>query len=126
MTVLGLLLIGVSAGMFGAMLGLGGGFIYVPALVALFSLGQHQAQGTSLVIIVPTMAVAAAVHFAAGRVEWRTATLLAFGAVVGGFLGAEAALAIDPEVLRKMFGGLLAVVAFRMFPRTRRAPHPNN
>jgi len=126
MTALVLLLVGTSAGSLGAALGIGGGIIYVPALVTLFSLTQHEAQGTSLAIIVPTMIVATIVHSRAGRTDWRVAALLELGAVVGAFLGARAALAIEASTLRKMFGVLLAITALRMLRKTGRATQPTN
>ncbi len=124
MMIVGLIVVGIVAGSVAASLGVGGGIIYVPALVTIFSLAQHEAQGTSLALIIPTTIVATIVHSRAGRVDWRISAFLALGAVGGGFLGAEAALALDAPVLRKMFGGLVALTALRMLHRTRRASHP--
>lgn len=123
LTVVGLLLVGVVAGSVAATLGVGGGIIYVPALVAIFGLAQHEAEGTSLALIVPTAIVATVVHSRAGRVDWRTAALLALGATVGGFLGARTALALDADVLRRLFGVLVAITALRMLRKTRRGEH---
>jgi uncharacterized membrane protein YfcA len=122
-TVLLLLLVGVIAGSVAASLGVGGGIIYVPALVAIFGLAQHEAEGTSLAVIVPSALIAAIVHARAGRVDWRTAALLAVGALGGGFLGARAALATDPLVLQRLFGVLVAITALRMLRKTRRRAH---
>lgn len=122
-TVLLLLVVGVVAGSVAASLGVGGGIIYVPALVAFFSFAQHEAQGTSLALIIPTTLIAAIVHSRAGRVDWRTSGLLAAGAVAGGFFGAEFALAIDPVLLRRLFGVLVAITAVRMLRKTRRRAH---
>lgn len=124
MTVLGLIVVGLIAGSLAASLGIGGGIIYVPALVALFSFAQHEAQGTSLAVIVPTTVVAAVVHARAGRVEWGTALLLGIGGIVGGLIGAEAALALDAPVLKRLFAVFLVLTAVRMLSRTRRASHP--
>ena len=123
MMIAGLILVGVVAGSVAASLGVGGGIIYVPALVTIFSLAQHEAQGTSLALIVPTAIVATVVHSRAGRVDWRISGLLALGAIGGGFLGAQAALAIEAPVLRKMFGVLVAATALRMLSKTRKAAH---
>lgn len=123
-TILLIIVIGVLAGSVAASLGVGGGIIYVPALVALFGLTQHEAQGTSLALIIPTTLVAALVHSRAGRVDWRTAGLLAIGAVMGGYVGARIALTLDPTVLRKLFGILVALTALRMLRKTRRSSHP--
>jgi uncharacterized membrane protein YfcA len=104
----------------------GGGIIYVPALVTIFSLAQHEAQGTSLALIIPTTIVATIVHARAGRVDWRISGLLALGAVGGGFLGAEVALALEAPVLRKMFGVLVAITALRMLHKTRETSHSSD
>ena len=122
-TVLGLLLVGILAGSVAATLGVGGGIIYVPVLVALFGLAQHEAEGTSLIVIVPGAIVAAVVHGRAGRVHWRAALVLSSGAILGGYLGAEAALAVHPDVLQRMFGVLVAVSALRMLRKTRKSAH---
>ncbi len=121
--IVGLILVGIVAGSVAASLGIGGGIIYVPALVTVFSLAQHEAQGTSLALIIPTTIVATIVHSRAGRVDWRISGLLAIGAVGGGFLGAQAALALEAPVLRKMFGVMVAITALRMLHQTRQAAH---
>lgn len=121
--IVGLILVGIVAGSVAASLGIGGGIIYVPALVTIFSLAQHEAQGTSLALIIPTTIVATIVHSRAGRVDWRISGLLAIGAVGGGFLGAQAALALEAPVLRKMFGVMVAITALRMLHQTRQAAH---
>jgi hypothetical protein len=123
-TILLLIAVGVLAGSVAASLGVGGGIIYVPALVAFFALGQHEAQGTSLALIIPTTLIATFVHARAGRVDWRTSGLLAVGAVAGGYLGARFALTLDPTLLRKLFGVLVALTAVRMLRKTRRSSHP--
>lgn len=124
-TVLLLLVVGVIAGSVAASLGVGGGIIYVPALVTFFGFAQHEAQGTSLALIIPTTIIATVVHARAGRVDWRTSALLAAGAIAGGFFGAEIALGLDDAVLRKLFGVLVALTALRMLRKTRRSSHPD-
>ncbi len=125
MTVVALILVGLAAGALGAMLGVGGGIIYVPALVALFSFAQHEAQGTSLVVIVPSTIVAAFVHAKAKRVDWRTAMLLGIGGISGGLIGARVALGLDAPLLKRMFAGFLVIAALRMLGKTRRKAHPD-
>lgn len=123
MTVVGFIIIGLGAGALAATLGVGGGVVYVPALVALFSFDQHIAQGTSLAVIVPTTIVAAVVHFRAGRVDVRLALALGVGGIVGGLGGAATALALDGPLLRRMFAVFLVLMAFRMLAKTRAADH---
>lgn len=125
MTVAALIIVGLAAGALGAMLGVGGGIIYVPALVALFSFAQHEAQGTSLVVIVPSTIVAALVHAKARRVDWRAALLLGLGGIAGGLIGARVALGLDAALLKRMFAVFLVIAAMRMLGKTRRRAHPD-
>lgn len=120
MTVLGLIALGLGSGAIAASLGIGGGVIYVPALVTFFELTQQTGQGTSLAIMVPTALVATIANARRGRIEWRTAGLVAIGAAAGAFGGSRLALSLDETVLKRLFAGLLVVVALRMLRRTRR------
>lgn len=119
-TILGLIVLGLAAGVLAAALGVGGGIVYVPALVAIFGFAQHEAQGTSLAVIVPTMIVAAIVHSRAKRVDWPTVVPLALASLIGGFLGARVALSLDDLLLRRMFAGFLILASLRMLAKTRR------
>ena len=123
MTVVAFIALGLTAGVLAATLGVGGGIVYVPALVALFSFAQHEAQGTSLASIVPTTLVAALVHARAGRIDWRAAAVLGIGGVLGGVLGASSALALDDTLLRRLFAVFLVLMALRMLRRTRGREH---
>lgn len=118
--VLGLLTTGAVAGLLAAVLGGGGGIVFVPALAALYSMNQHFAQGTSLAAMVPTTIVAAAAHGRAGRIDWRIAGVVGVGGVFGGLAGAGLALGLDPVLLRRLFAGLLIVVAARLLYSQRR------
>jgi len=114
LALLGLLAAGALAGLLAAILGGGGGIVFVPTLAALYSMDQHFAQGTSLAAMVPTTIVAAIAHGRAGRVDWRIAIAAGAGGIVGGLAGAELALGLDPLLLRRLFAGLLVIVAARM------------
>jgi uncharacterized membrane protein YfcA len=120
----GWITIGLGAGTLAAMLGIGGGIVFVPSLATLFSFPQHEAQATSLAVIAPTTLVAAVVHARAGRVDWPLALSLGLGGILGGALGAMAALALDAPILRRMFAVFLVAVAFRMLAETRRRSSP--
>lgn len=109
-----LLAVGLVAGALAALLGIGGGVIYVPALVILFDLVQQKAQGTSLVAILPAALIGAIGHARARRMRWTLAWSVASGSFVGGFAGALLAQAIPAERLQVAFGILLVVVAVRM------------
>jgi uncharacterized membrane protein YfcA len=123
--VAGLLTAGMAAGVLAATLGLGGGIVFVPTLAALYLVDQHVAQGTSLAAMVPTTVVAAVAHGRAGRIDWPVAAALGVGGIVGGLTGAGWALDLDPLLLRRLFGGLLVLVAARMLGRLARSPDPS-
>jgi len=123
MVILAFIGIGLLAGTLAASLGIGGGIVYVPALVSLFGFVQHDAQGTSLAVIIPTTIVAAVVHGRANRVIWRIAVPLGIGGIIGGLLGGTTAQALSAPVLRKMFAVFLVISAFRMLAKTRRRSH---
>jgi uncharacterized membrane protein YfcA len=114
MELAGFLALGLVTGLLAATLGIGGGIIFVPALVVFFGFTQYVAQGTSLAVIVPTAIVGTWLHARRGRVEWRVAFLIAAGGIVGGLLGSWAALSLDPDLLRRLFAVLLIAIAVRM------------
>ncbi len=117
MTELALVLIGLAAGGIAATLGVGGGVVFVPALVIVAGFGQHLAEGTSLAVILPTTAIAAWTHTRAGRIEWPLAIRIGVFGIAGGLLGAQLALTLDETVLRRLFAVLLVIVAIRMLRR---------
>lgn len=121
MTVVVLIVIGVTAGALAASLGIGGGIVFVPALVVVVGLSQQVAQGTSLAVIVPTVLLGTIVHARAGRVDWRLAVPIGLAGIGGGLLGARIALDLDPDLLRRVFAVFLLLVAVRMLRRTKRA-----
>lgn len=114
MTVVGLVLIGLTAGALATALGIGGGVVFVPALVVLLGFSQHLAEGTSLAVIVPTTLIGTWVHHRHGRIEWRTALTVGGFGILGGVAGSRLALSLDADVLRRMFAVLLIIVAARL------------
>lgn len=114
MEIIGYIILGLIAGGLAATLGIGGGIVFVPVLVSVFAFSQHDAQGTSLAIIVPTTAVATYAHARAGRIDWRLVATLGLGGVIGAVAGARTALVLEEDVLRRLFAILLIVVATRM------------
>ena len=110
----GLIAIGLGAGLGSGLLGVGGGTVMVPLLVAAAAFSQHRAHATSLAAIVPIAAVAAAVFALEGSAEYGTAALLAAGALVGAPLGARAMAAIGERSLEAAFGVFLIVVGIAM------------
>lgn len=115
-----LIAVGLFAGSLASSLGLGGGVVFVPALVALMSFDQHLAQGTSLAVIVPTAVVGMIGHSRHRRVVWPVAGTLGAAGLVAGVVGATLALNLDALVLQRMFAILLLGLAVYMAIRTYR------
>jgi uncharacterized protein len=112
-----MILIGLGAGFASGLLGVGGGIIMVPALVALVGLGQHGAHATSLAAIVPIAAVGAVTFALSGEIDITAALLLAAGSLAGAQLGAHLMLRTSEALLRALFGGLMVVSAIVMLIR---------
>lgn len=113
--VLLLALIGVIAGMLSGLVGVGGGIVMVPLLIYLMGFNQHQAQGTSLtVLVVPVTAAAVYNYYKEGYIDWRYAGIIALFFVVGGYFGSKMAISIDQKMLKKIFAVVLLFVAGKM------------
>jgi len=109
------LILGFVVGAFGGVLGLAGGIIMIPALVVLFGFSQHQAQGTTVAMMVPPVGILAAwVYYKQGYVDLKVAAICAVGFVLGGFFGAKLATALSNAMLRKVFGVALMAISLKM------------
>jgi uncharacterized membrane protein YfcA len=98
---------GVASGLFG----IGGGTLLVPFLALFFAFGQHRAQGTSLIALIPpTGALAFFAYAKAGYVSWQTGLLLIPGVFAGGILGGWLAKRLAPRRMRIVFAGLMFVL----------------
>ena len=95
--------LGLAAGALSALMGVGGGMIMVPAMVLLFGFGQHVAEGTSLLIIIPTAVVGAIRHAKNGYTDWGMGLSLGLGGIVGAAAGASVALTLDEALLQRLF-----------------------
>lgn len=114
-TIFVLVAIGIAAGMLGGMIGVGGGLIIVPALVFFLGMTQHQAQGTSLgVIVLPVGILAVINYYKAGQINFNYSLIIAASFVLGGYLGSKVAIALDQQTLKKIFGGLMLIIAIKM------------
>ncbi len=111
-----LLLIGLFSGIMGGMFGLGGGGIMVPAMVLLIGLDQKLASGTSIAAqVLPIGILAAIVYYREGNLNIQYAVIIAFGLVVGSFIGAVFAnqMYISSELLKKLYGIFLLAIGAR-------------
>jgi len=110
-----LIVIGIITGVMAGMLGIGGAIIMIPALVFLLGISQQTAQGTSLAVMLPPVGIIAAYnYYKAGHVNIRFAIVLAVLFLVGSYFGSKLALTIPQNVLKKIFGVLLLLVAAKM------------
>ena len=105
------LLIGLAAGFFGGLVGLGGGVIMIPLMVGILKMGQHQAHGTSLVALVFTGIAGAITYGLNGSVDIMAALLLASTAIFTARAGARFANALPEWKLKRAFGGFLILVS---------------
>ncbi len=110
-----LVLIGILTGFMAGMLGIGGAIIMIPALVFFMGLSQQTAQGTSLAVMLPPIGILAAYnYYKAGQVNFKFALILAVAFLAGSYFGSKLALEIPQNLLKKIFGILLLVVAIKM------------
>jgi uncharacterized membrane protein YfcA len=114
------IIIGLLAGALGGLFGVGGGLIFVPALVLLFGLGQLEAEATSLLAIIPVVLAGTWRQHLYGNVRWRAALVIGVVAVAGVELGVLTAKSLSEETLQRFFGLLLLVVAAQLAWRARR------
>src|SRR5947208_13751310 len=85
-----LVLIGLSSGMLSGLVGVGGGIIIVPALVFLLGFSQHEAQGTSLgLLLLPVGILAVLNYYKQGYIDIRVIAIMSIAFVVGGWLGSK-------------------------------------
>ena len=115
MQIIYLLLLGLIAGVLSGFLGIGGGVVIIPALIYIFGLTQHQAQGTTLALMVPPIGLLAAIsYYRAGNVNIAMAALICTGFFIGALIGAEYANKVPDVVLRKTFGVFMLFIAVKL------------
>lgn len=112
---IGLLLIGLAAGIMSGLLGIGGATIIVPALVYLYHTTQHVAQGTALgAMLLPVGILAALKYWQAGNLNIKFSLIIALAFLIGGYFGAQIAQPLSEPVLRKIFGLFMLIIALQM------------
>ncbi len=111
-----ILLVGVGVGLFSGGVGIGGGFMFVPALGWLLGMTQHKAQGTSLgALLAPVGIFAFYEYYRKGNADIRVAALLGIGFLVGGYFGAVGAQHLPDMWLRRIFAVTLVLIGGRMW-----------
>jgi uncharacterized membrane protein YfcA len=110
------IILGLVAGTFAGIFGIGGGLILIPGLTFLLGMTQHQAQGTTLAILVPPIGILAAWrYYQSGHVNLPVAGFICLGFLFGGLLGANLIQNVSDPALKKMFAVFLFVVSLNMF-----------
>jgi uncharacterized protein len=114
-TIIILVLIGISAGILSGFVGIGGGIVIVPALIYFLNFSQHEAQGTSLfVLVLPVVLLAMMNYWKTDNVNWKFGLVIASTFIIGGFIGSKLALKLSPGIVKFIFGLIMAYISFKM------------
>lgn len=111
-----LLLTGTLAGFVSGAMGVGGAIIIVPFLVFFLGLTQHEAQGTSLAVLLLPIGIFAVINYAkSGLVNYKFAVILIISFVIGSYFGSILSIHIPDKTMQKSFALLLIIVGIKMF-----------
>ncbi|MEL6471616.1 MAG: TSUP family transporter [Cyanobacteria bacterium J06623_4] len=109
------LALGLAVGTLSGLIGIGGGVLVTPALIFFLGFSQHQAQGTTLAMLVPPIGILGAwTYYQQGYVNVQAAALICLGFVLGGLAGAKLAVVLPALLLKRVFGVAMLGVAVRM------------
>jgi len=109
---IGILIVGIIAGIMSGLFGIGGGIIMVPTLIAFFGMGMLNANATSLAaMLLPVGVLGVITYYKAGYINFRNALWISLGLISGSYFGAELALSVDVKVLSKLYAAFLLYVA---------------
>jgi len=110
-----ILLIGLTAGVLSGLVGVGGGLIIVPALIFFLGFSQHQAQGTSLgLLLLPVGILAVINYYNKGNVDVKVVAIMSVAFIAGGWLGSKLALRLPEDTVKKIFAVFLFYSAFKL------------
>jgi uncharacterized membrane protein YfcA len=112
--------IGFLAGVLAGLFGVGGGILFVPTLALGLGLTQLHAEATSLLAIIPTVVAGTWRQQRYGNVRWRPALVIGLVAIAGVEAGVLVAESLPEDVLRRLFGGLMILVAAQVAWRVRK------
>ena len=110
--------LGVVAGVLSGLFGVGGGILFVPTLTWL-GLSQLHAEASSLLAIIPTVAVGVWRQQRYGHVRWRPALVVGVASIGAAVGGAQVAESVPEATLRKLFAGVLILTAAQIVWRAR-------
>ena len=115
-------LLGLAAGVAAGLFGVGGGFLFVPTLTLVLGLTQLHAEASSLLAILPAAVAGAWNQNRYGNVRWRAALVIGIASIAGVEGGVAVAEMLPEHVLRRLFAGLMIVVAAQIAWRAAREP----
>jgi uncharacterized membrane protein YfcA len=119
MQLIGLLLVGLAAGLLSGMFGVGGGIIIVPAMVLLFGMTQQSANATSLIaLLLPVGLLGVMEYYRSGKISGENiwiGLIIAAGLFTGAYFGAKIAIQLSNEVLQKAFAVFMGIVALHLW-----------
>jgi hypothetical protein len=122
-TLIPVFLVGIGAGVLGAMLGIGGGVILIPLLTGLLGLPIKTAIGASIISVIATSSAAGAVYVGRGLTHTRLSMVLEIATTLGALAGGITAVLISPNLLAGLFGLVLLYVAYSMRGGHQEAEH---
>jgi len=111
-----LLAIGLAAGLLSGMVGVGGGIVVIPMLVAFLGFSQKQAQGTSLgLLLLPIGILAVMNYYKAGLINIKAIGIMTITFVIGSYLSSKVAVGLPDHLIKKIFAVFLMFVALKLF-----------
>ncbi len=114
-TIIYLILIGVASGVLSGFVGVGGGIIIVPALIYFIGMGQHEAQGTSLFVLLLPVGIFAVMNYAkSNEMNWKYGAIIAVTFLLGAYIGSKLSLKMSPSLVKLIFGILMLLVSFKL------------
>ena len=109
------ILIGLVAGLLGALCGVGGGLVMVPAFIGLLGIEHKQAVATSMAVIIVTAVAATANNSKiAGLIYWKIVALVGLASAVSAWFGSDLMRTLSNQTLTRIFGGVLLIFGARM------------
>jgi len=110
------LTIGVLAGLIGALCGVGGGIIMVPAFVLILGMAEKAAVATSMAVVVATSLSATANNYfsKSGLIDWKIVGVTALGAIVAAWFGSDLMRTLSNQQISRIFGGLMVVLGVHL------------
>lgn len=108
------IIIGLLTGMISGFFASGGGMILVPSYVYLLHLSEKKARATSILSILPMVAISSIFYYQGQKIDWKIGILCAIGGLVGGLLGAKLLKKLSSQMLKILFILFLLYASVKM------------